>query len=69
MMIISGAYGRDYKSAKAVREDFDAGKDFIIRSMGQWEGKSANRADLKSAGETSVQVRYSKDTKVMVIKL
>jgi hypothetical protein len=27
------AYGRDYKSAKAVREDWKAGKDFLIQDI------------------------------------
>lgn len=28
--ILTPAYGRDYKSAKEVRKDFEAGKDFLI---------------------------------------
>ena len=65
MMTLVPAYGRDYKSAKAVREDLAAGKDFIICEIGHpYDGKPANRADLKGTG--SVKIRYARLTKVIV---
>lgn len=30
------AYGRDYRSAKEVRKDFEAGKDFRVEPSGQY---------------------------------
>jgi hypothetical protein len=64
MLILSGAFGRDYKSVKAIKADLDAGKDFVIRTLGQ--PGYANKEDL--AGQ-SVQVRYQQDRKVTIIKL
>jgi len=59
------AYGRDYKSAKAVKADFDANKDFTINDMSsKWDGKVANKQDL--AGYTC-NIRYGQLRKVTVI--
>jgi len=61
------AYGRDYKSAKAVKADFDAGKDFTINDMSsKWDGKVANKQDL--AGHTC-NIRYNNLRSVTVIKV
>ena len=57
------AYGRDYTSAKAVRADWDAGKDF--RCMPQ--GAYINKQDAAQAGIT-VNLRFHRLTKVVVIK-
>ena len=63
-------YGRDYKSKKAVQDDFDANKDFKIMDMSsRWDGKPANKSDLKSSGYTSANIRYAKMRKVAVIKI
>ena len=60
-MTLIPAYGRDYKSAKAVKEDWDANKDFIIADVSsRWNGKPVNKEQLK--GET-VGIRYNKLTK------
>jgi len=68
-MTLSPAYGRDYKSLKAVKADFDADKDFIIEDIvSQWCGKPANKTALKQAGERSVQIRYGQLRKVTVLK-
>ncbi len=67
---LTPAYGRDYKSAKAARLDFDADKDFIISDyFSKWDGKPANRADLLSAGYREVTLRFSKLMKVCVVPL
>jgi hypothetical protein len=64
------AYGRDYKSKKAVQDDFDADKDFTIMDMSsRWDGKPANKADLKSGGYSTATIRYAKMRKVAVIKI
>jgi len=60
-MTVSGAYGRDYKSAKAIKADWDAGKDFVIRDLFSGGGTYVNKAD---AGRQSVMGRYSADRKI-----
>ena len=59
---VSGAYGRDYKSVKAARADWDAGKDFIIRSLGYHT--YMNRQDW---GGEVIMLRYQRDTKVGIL--
>jgi hypothetical protein len=64
------AYGRDYKSKKAIQADLDADKDFVISDMmNRWDGKPANKRSLLAQGYASVQVRYAKMRKVAVLKL
>ncbi len=64
------AYGRDYKSKKAIQVDLDADKDFVIADMmNRWDGKPANRRDLMAQGYTQVKVRYAKLRKVAILKL
>lgn len=42
------AYGRDYKSKKAVVADFEAEKDFIIQDVfSPYAGKPINRQQLE----------------------
>ena len=61
-MTVSGAYGRDYKSAKAAREDWLAGKDFIIRdAFDPYDGKPVNREQVPGK---SVFVRFAQDRKI-----
>ena len=63
-MKVIPAYGRDYKSAKAAREDWNAGKDFIIAAaMHPFDGKYVSQAD--NAGVT--HIRYDKLTKVCAV--
>ena len=51
------AYGRDYKSAKAVRADFAANKDFIIADyFNPSDGRYIN-AEQMNAGDV-LAVRY-----------
>lgn len=70
-MTLTPAYGRDYKSIKAVQDDFDAGKDFLINDFinTQNHGRYANKEDLVGTGLKSVKVRYAKMTKVGFLKL
>lgn len=67
-MNVQPAYGRDYKSAKAVKADFDANKDFVINDMfSKDDGRYVNKQDLKD-GET-VTVRFNDQHNVCVIKV
>ena len=62
------AYGRDYKTKKAVLADWKAGKDFIIHSYGhRYDGKYINKEDADRGGET-VSIRYAGRTKQLIIR-
>jgi hypothetical protein len=73
MLILSGAYGRDYKSKKALLADFHADKDFIIRNcIGDWaseSGRYINKPQVLQEGIARVQFRFSRDTKQAVIEM
>ena len=61
------AYGRDYKSKKAVLTDYHAGKDFQINDMfNPDDGRYINKEDADN-GSLTMHVRYSRLTKVCVI--
>ena len=62
---LTPAYGRDYKSKKAVTEAFDAGQDFIHAASGRY----ANKQDMVSAGVAEVNLRYKNLRAVCVVKL
>lgn len=55
-------YGKDYKSAKAVKADWDAGKDFVIAS-GREFGRYINLEDAQKTG-MRVSICYAKLTRV-----
>lgn len=61
-MTLTPAYGRDYKSAQAVLDDWSADKDFI-ESL---SGKPVNKADL-SVYEGNITIRYHKLTRSIMI--
>jgi hypothetical protein len=69
-MTLSPCYGREYTSAKAVKADWSSGKDFTIEDFSSpWCGKPINLEDAKAAGIGSVNIRFAKMTKVVVIKV
>lgn len=56
---VSGAYGRDYTTAKAAKADWKEGKDFRDTASGSYVTKGeADRLGL------SVIIRYAKNLKV-----
>jgi hypothetical protein len=59
---VAPAYGRDYKSQKAVKEDWAADKDFRDTASGSY----INRTGAQQLG-LSVIVRYGNGLKVMSI--
>lgn len=58
------AYGRDYKSQKAVKADWAAGRDFAIATLGQ--PGYINKEDADRGGITVV-IRYNRNLKSMAI--
>ena len=61
------AYGRDYKSQKEAKEDWQAGKDFVIACFGHPnDGSYINRTDWITGGKTEkLTIRYAKSTKTV----
>ena len=67
---LTPAYGRDYKSKKALQVDWDANKDFTICDIScPDDGRYANKSDLIQAGYNEVNIRYKRLTNVAVIEL
>jgi len=61
---LTPAYGRDYRTAKAAKTDWLAGKDFIIADLfGKWDGKPTSIADRESLGKF-VTIRFCGLTKI-----
>lgn len=56
------AFGRDYKSAKAVNADFLANKDFQICDMSSRDDGRYINAEQLAPGDT-LAIRYSNKTK------
>ena len=71
-MTLTPAYGRDYKSAKAVLQDWNDGKDFIVADMfSPFDGKSINKQDAEREEWKGfgVMIRYKNLTRITAIKL
>lgn len=69
-LTIQGAYGRDYKTAQALLEDFVSGKDVratnpVVGLM----GTLISLHDLPKIGVSSLAVRFNKDRDVAVAKV
>ena len=61
-LTVTPAYGRDYKSAKAAKADWKAGKDFIIADMfNPYDGKPINKQD---ASGYKITIRFNQLRKV-----
>jgi hypothetical protein len=64
-MTLTPSYGRDYKSAKEVKADWDANKDFTIADVfGGQAGRQINKQDAPTGTHN---IRYNNLTKVCVI--
>lgn len=62
MIQLIPAYERDYKNPKAVRDDWLAGRNFIVADTSSpRDGEPVNQLDIPE--DTLVQVRYSKQRK------
>lgn len=69
-LTIIPAYGRDYKSIKAVKADWEANKDFQIADMSSPDdGRYVSKIDLSGSNIDTVKVRYGKLAKVTTIKI
>ena len=65
-MTLTPAYGRDYKSAKAAKADYNANLDFILNDF---DGSSGliNKAQIDTLGPRYINIRYSQLRKVTVV--
>jgi len=60
------AYGRDYKSAKEVKADWDAGKDFRICDMSSPDdGRLVNKPQVPGR---KFNIRYKRLTAIVVVQ-
>ena len=58
------AYNRDYKSIKAVKQDWEDGKDFQIADISsEWNGSYTSIRD----NHEEVKIRYKRNTKAIII--
>lgn len=53
------AYGRDYKSQKEVKADWESGKDFRINTYGPDDGRLINKENDLPPG-TTFNIRFKK---------
>jgi hypothetical protein len=68
---VAPGYGREYKSGKAAKADWDAGKDFIIVDiLHSYYGRPINKQDAEESEERIVQVniRFAQMRKFTVVK-
>jgi hypothetical protein len=66
------AYGRDYKSKRALLEDWEAGKDFLATGIKPGTSGYTSIRDVPAFKEdhiTHLHFRYNKQTLVHVVKL
>lgn len=62
---LTPAYGRDYKSAAAVKADWNAGKDFMDASFDMPRPLACNRESFPTG--TRVGIRYARLTKQVFV--
>lgn len=66
-MTLVPAYGRDYKSQKEVKADWDAGKDFQIADISSsYDGAYTSKNDASQLSRP-VMIRYKKLTQICVV--
>ena len=69
-MTLTPAYGRDYKSAVDVMKAFNDGLDFIINQISHKDdGRYVTKRELIKAGWSTINIRYNKKRRVIVVNL
>lgn len=64
MTTVIPAFGRDYKTAKDAKADWESGKDFIIQDMfSAFDGKPINKEQADDAC-MNIQIRFNRLTKI-----
>ena len=69
-MTLTPAYGRDYRTAKAAKADWNDNKDFLVADyFSPWDGKPVNREQVDAQpGHSPVILRFNNLTKVTGVK-
>lgn len=70
-IVVSGAYGRDYSNELAAVLDWNAGRDFRIRSINA-RGSYTSKDDieiLRNGHFTHVHIRFNKDQDIAVLDI
>lgn len=62
-MTVSGAYGRDYKSGKEMKADWEANKDFVIRSL-----EGSGYVNKEQVPGMEVWGRFKKDMNITLLQ-
>ena len=69
MITLIPAYGRDYRSARAVKKALQSQIDFRVQDVSsKWDGMVGNLLNIKTEGYEEVKVRDSKLRKVTIFK-
>lgn len=67
-LTVTPAYGRDYRTAKAAKADWEKGNDFLVSDiMDPYDGKPINKQDADSAG-LEITIRFHRLEKLTVVK-
>jgi len=65
MITLIPAYGRDYKTAKTVKADWEAGKDFVIADISNpYDGKPCSIRDMENE---QILIRFNRLAKITKI--
>ena len=66
--IVVRPFGKGLNAQKAVREYFNAGKDFVILSVVHGVGRHISKAECDKDASIKLEVRYGRnDEKVMIL--
>jgi len=69
-MTLVPAYGRDYKTAKAVKADWASGKDFLVSNiMDAGDGKPFNKQDAATLAPVTLNIRYNGLSQIAQVKV
>ena len=73
-LIVTPAYGRDYKSAEVAKADWENNLDFVIQNtagnLARWTGKYCNKADAaKFVNPDGVtEIRFNRLTDLVIVE-
>ncbi len=69
MIILTPAYGKDYKSLRAAQEDFDKGVDFYLVSVTNGFAGYCSIRDFDPSVQKTIQLRYKNKREVGFLKI
>lgn len=70
MITMIPAYGRDYRSKRAIKKALQNQVDFRVQDVSsKWDGMVGNLNDLQKEGHKELKIRYSNLNKVTVFQI